>query len=264
MRTPLIRALTLALPVLSLAGAAAAADLPEIQKRGTIRFIAAADEDPLMFAHKGGVNPGFERELAEAFAALHKLKLEPVAAKSYDDRLPDLRRGAGDVVIGIIETEARAKLAAFTIEVLPARHVVMSRKPAPAVATLEAFRALTKVGLLKGTTWAQAAFDAGLPQASAILFDDRDRMVAALKEGQLEATVMSVSDGALMMQKDAQLQAGVFVGAVAKAGWAVRKEDAALLRALDDYLDNARRSGAWSRLVAKYFGEQALTVLGRK
>ena len=40
-----------------------------------------------------------------------------------------------------------------------------------AVATLETFRGLSKVGLLKGTTWAQAAFDAGLPQASAVLFD---------------------------------------------------------------------------------------------
>ncbi|MGE0455785.1 MAG: substrate-binding periplasmic protein [Vicinamibacteria bacterium] len=263
MRT-LIRTLSVALPALVLAATASASDLPEIRKRGTIRFIAAVDEDPLMFAHKGGANPGFERELAEGFAALHKLKLEPVAAKTYDDRLPDLRRGAGDVVIGIIETEARAKLAAFTVEVLPARHVVMNRKPARAVATVEAFRALTKVGLLEGTTWAQAAFDAGLPQASAVLFDDRDRMVAALKDGQIEATVMSVSDGALMMQKDAQLQAGTFVGAVAKAGWAVRKEDVALREALDDYIDNARRSGAWSRLVAKYFGEQALTVLGRK
>jgi ABC-type amino acid transport substrate-binding protein len=75
---------------------------------------------------------------------------------------------------------------------------------------------------------------------------------------------MSVSDGALMMQKDAELQAGAFVGAAAKAAWAVRKQDAALRKALDEYIDNAHRSGAWSRLVAKYFGEQALTVLGRK
>ncbi len=255
----------LAVPVLlALAPALHAADLDEIKKRGTIRFVAAADEDPRMFAHQGGANPGFERELAEGFAALHKLQLEPYAAKTYDDRIPAVQRGDGDVIIGIIETEERRKRVDFTAEVLPARHVVVTRKPAAPVATVDAFRALGKVGLLKGTTWAQAAMDAGLPAAAAISFDDRDKMIQALQSGAIEATVMSASDAVLQIQKDAALQAGVVVGAEAKAAWAVRKGDAALQKAIDEYLDNARKSGAWSRLVAKYFGPAALSVLGKR
>lgn len=123
---------------------------------------------------------------------------------------------------------------------------------------------LAKVGLLKGTTWAQAAMDAGLPAAAAVSFDDRDRMIQALQSGAIEATVMSASDAVLQIQKDAALQAGVVVGAEAKAAWAVRKGDAALQKAIDEYLDNARKSGAWSRLVAKYFGPAALSVLGKR
>lgn len=246
------------------AGTALGADLDEIVKRGSIRFVAAADEDPSMFSHQGGANPGFERELAESFAALHKLKLEAYSAKTYDDRIPSLSRGDGDVIIGIIETEARRKLVDFTAEVLPARHVVVNRKPAAPVATVEAFKALGKVGLLKGTTWAAAAMDAGLPAGAVESFTDRDAMIEAVKAGKIDATVMSVSDAALQMKKDVLLQVGTVVGPVAKAGWAVRKGDAALLKALDQYLDNARKSGAWSRLVAKYFGEAALSVLGRK
>jgi membrane-bound lytic murein transglycosylase MltF len=53
------------------------------------------------------------------------------------------------------------------------------------------------------------------------------------------------------------------VGAPGTVAWAVRKEDAALRVALDDYLANVRRSPSWSRLVVQYFGDQALTVLGR-
>lgn len=258
------RPLPLLLALLLPAVGVQALDLDEIRKRGTIRFIAAADEDARMFSHQAGANPGFERELAESFATLHKLKLEPYAAKSYDDRIPALQRGDGDVIIGIIETDARRKLVDFTAEVLPARHVVVTRKPAAAVTTVDAFKALTKVGLLKGTTWAQAAVDAGLPATSAVSFDDRDKMIQALQSGAIEATVMSASDAVLQVQKDAQLQAGVVVGAEAKAGWAVRKGDAALQKALDEYIDNARKSGAWSRLVAKYFGPAALSVLGKK
>lgn len=241
-----------------------AQDFPELVKRGSVRFIAAADEDALMFSHQAGPNPGFERELAEGFAKLKRLKLEAVAVKSYDDRIPALQRGEGDVIVGIIETEARRKLADFTVEVLPARHVVVNRKPAAPVASVDAFKAMTKVGLLKGTTWAQAAFDAGLPASAAESFDDRDLMIQALKSGRIEATVMSVSDAALQIQKDPQLQAGTVVGALARASWGIRKESPQLKRALDEYIENARRSGAWSRLVAKYFGEAALTVLGRK
>lgn len=168
------------------------------------------------------------------------------------------------MIIGIIETEERRKRVDFTAEVLPARHVVVTRKPAAPVATVDAFRALGKVGLLKGTTWAQAAMDAGLPAAAAISFDDRDKMIQALQSGAIEATVMSASDAVLQIQKDAALQAGVVVGAEAKAAWAVRKGDAALQKAIDEYLDNARKSGAWSRLVARYFGPAALSVLGKR
>jgi membrane-bound lytic murein transglycosylase MltF len=53
------------------------------------------------------------------------------------------------------------------------------------------------------------------------------------------------------------------VGAPGTVAWAVRKEDTALRVALDDYLANMRRSPSWSRLVVQYFGNQALTVLGR-
>jgi ABC-type amino acid transport substrate-binding protein len=247
---------------LAVASPSGAGDLPDILKRGTIKVIAAADEDPLMFSFKAGSTPGFERELIEGFAALHRIKVEAVAAKTYDDRLPMVNKGDGDVVIGVIETEARKKLVDFTAEVLPARHVVVSRAP-KVVKTVEEFKA-EKVGLLKGTTWAQAALDAGLPAASAEIFADRDAMLEALRAGRITATVMSVSDAALAIKKDPSLKAGVGVGAAARAAWAIRKEDDQLEKALNEYIENSRRAGSWGRLVVKYFGEQALAVLGRE
>jgi membrane-bound lytic murein transglycosylase MltF len=53
------------------------------------------------------------------------------------------------------------------------------------------------------------------------------------------------------------------VGAPGKVAWAVRKQDRALREALDEYLGNVRRGPTWSRLIVKYFGDQALSVLGR-
>ena len=43
--------------------------------------------------------------------------------------------------------------------------------------------------------------------------------------------------------------------------YGVRKQDAALLQALNEYIDNVRRSTTWSRLVVEYFGGSAPEIL---
>ena len=253
---------TLLLLSLGLAPAASAGDLPELKAKGVLRVIAQKDEAPEMFAFGASSAPGFEREMIEGFARLHSLKVEAVAVKTSDERIPTLTRGEGDVIIGIVETEPRKKLIDFTAEVIPARHLVVSRKP-KLIKTVEEFLA-EKVGVVKGTSWAVAALEAGVPAAKTEYFPDRDVLLAALKEGKITATVMTVSDFTLAAKRDASLLGGPFVGPATSAGWGVRKEDAQLKAALNEYLDNFRKGPSRSRLVVKYFGEQALAVLGRK
>jgi hypothetical protein len=43
----------------------------------------------------------------------------------------------------------------------------------------------------------------------------------------------------------------------------VRKSNPDLRQALDAYLADLRRSAGWSRLLVEYFGDDALTALGR-
>jgi ABC-type amino acid transport substrate-binding protein len=90
-----------------------------------------------------------------------------------------------------------------------------------------------------------------------------DELLRALKSGEVAAAVLPISELALASKRVKGLEAGMTVGAPGTVAWAVRKEDTALRSALDDYLANVRRSPSWSRLVVQYFGDQALTVLGR-
>src|SRR5262245_17006021 len=92
-------------------------DLAEIKAKGVLRVIAAADEAPETFSFVGGESPGIDRELAEGFARLHGLRLEPVKAKTYADRIPGLTRGEGDLIVAIFDTEDRRKLVDFTVEI---------------------------------------------------------------------------------------------------------------------------------------------------
>src|SRR4029453_7957455 len=100
------RALT-ALATLALAASAFGADLARIKSRGVLRVIAAADDAPETFSFAGGARPGFERELAEGFAKLHGLRLEPVKVKLYSDRIPALNNGDGDLIVEIGRASGR-------------------------------------------------------------------------------------------------------------------------------------------------------------
>ena len=83
---------------------AAAADLAQIRARGTLRVLASPDEDPLWFSLRKSESPGFEREVLEGFARLHKLRFEAVPISRWEEAIPMLLRQEGDVLGGISAT----------------------------------------------------------------------------------------------------------------------------------------------------------------
>jgi ABC-type amino acid transport substrate-binding protein len=255
------RALT-TLVTLALAAPAVGADLAQIKSRGVLRVIAAADDAPETFSFAGGTRPGFERELAEGFAKLHGLRLEPVKVKLYSDRIPALNGGDGDLIVAIFDTEDRRKLVDFTVEIMPTHNVAVTIGARPPVASLAELKTL-KVGAVRGAKPAEETLEAGVPASALQLFSSLDEMTQALKAGTIDAMVVPVSELAAASRNMKGLVAGTTVGPTGKVAWAVRKQDAALRAALDDYLANVRRSPSWSRLIVKYFGDQALQVLGR-
>lgn len=245
-----------------LIGTSPAADLGEIKARGVLRVIAQKDEAPELFNLRAG-EPGFEREVLEGFARLHGLEQQPVVLPTAADRIPALVSGRGDVIIGIVDLPERRKQASFTVEVLPVRHMVLTHKPRPRIESVEAFRA-AKVGAVRNTSWARVAEEAGVKPEAMQLFADRTEVFEALRQGRIEATVITLTDGIVAMKAHPGLESGVMLGEPGSSAFAVRKGDSELLAALDQYLANFRKSPSWNRLLVKYFGDQALDVLGRR
>jgi ABC-type amino acid transport substrate-binding protein len=257
------RMLSLLPLVLALAPVAQPAQAkPDARAGGVLRVIVATDEAAETFAFAGGDRPGFERELLEAFARLQGLKLEAVRAPSYPDRIPMLLKGEGDVIAAIFDTPERRRQVEFTAEVMPTHNVAVTVAPRPAVDTIELLRTL-KVAVVRGASPATDAAEAGIPPRNFVAFDRIDDLLRALQAKEVEAAVLPISEMALASKRVPGLQAGATIGRPGVVAWAVRKDDAALCGALDSYLGNVRRGPTWSRLVVKYFGDQALTVLGR-
>jgi membrane-bound lytic murein transglycosylase F len=239
-----------------------AADLDQVQRRGELRVLAMVD-DPKdeFFTDRPGV--GLDRELLEAFASLHKLKLVVVPAPAWDRLVPMLQEGRGDVVAGrFTVTEARRRLVDFTAEVFPTRTVVVTRKPHRVVATVEELRE-EKVGTVKGTSLATEVVGAGVPASGIDDSVPSGGLPAALKAFQVTAIVLGIENAITEKRRDPALQVGAFLGPPGALAWAVRKGDRALLASLDDYVASVRHTSTWSRLVVKYFGDEAPEILRR-
>src|SRR5262245_35841793 len=113
--------------------------MAEVKARGTLRVLAGEDENWFSLGREGP--PGFEREVLEGFARLHGLAFEVVVVERWDEAIPMLVAGRGDLLAGVNDTPARRRTIDFTAELLPARSVVVTLHPAPGVTTIAALRA---------------------------------------------------------------------------------------------------------------------------
>lgn len=241
---------------------ASAQDLPEIKKTGRLRVLAVqVVEGPQFVSASGSANPGFDTEILSGFAHLHGIEVEVVPVTSWDGLVPALLKGRGDVIAGgFTDTAARRTQVDFTVEVFPTRDVVLTRKPAPVITTLEELRR-TAVATIKGTSMADALAAQGVTRVDASI--PPGGVPAALREGRVAAAVDGLESALVASRADPDLQIGLFLGESQSLAYAVRRGTPELLAALDEYIGNVRRAGTWNRLAVKYFGPSAPEILRR-
>ena len=244
--------------LLALAAPPLRADWAEVQKRGSLRVVTVNED--LFFSLKPDTLPGFDRELLDGFCQLHQLKLEVVPQENRHIIIPALLAGKADLLAGgYAATDARRKLIAFTVEAFPARKVVFTRMPHRVVGSLAQLRE-EKVGTVRGTSMEEAVKEAGVPLAN-VEYVASGTLPAALRAGTITAAVLGIEHVIIEQRKDPELQIGLFLGQPGLQAFGLRKQDTALKAALDEYLENVRKTPTWSRLVVKYLGEAAPEIL---
>jgi Bacterial extracellular solute-binding proteins, family 3 len=102
---------------------------------------------------------------------------------------------------------------------------------------------------------------AGIPAANRDDTIPTGGYAEALRSGKISAAVWGVESAIASQREDPAIELGMFLGPPGRLAYGVRKEDTELRQALDDYLDNVRKTPTWSRLVVKYFGEAAPDIL---
>jgi ABC-type amino acid transport substrate-binding protein len=237
-------------------------DLAEIKAQGTLRVLGVSPlpTDEFLSSLPQTDRPGFDYEILDGFASLQRVKLELIRLPGWDGLIPALRAGRGDIVAGrFTVTDSRREQVDFCSEVFPSRYVVLTRQPHKIIGSLEELRA-ERVGTVKGTSLAEAVAAIGVPKANV---DDvpSGHLPDALRDGRVAAVVIGVENAIAAQRVDPLLQMGLFVGPPRSLAYAVRKGDLQLLKALNEYVENVRRTQTWGRLVVKYFGEAAPDIL---
>jgi ABC-type amino acid transport substrate-binding protein len=233
----------------------------ELKKPGSIRVLVLTESNPSFW--DVDTNSGLEQEMMRGFAVLHHLKVETVVARSLSEWVQWLVEDKADVSAGgLIMTDARKAIVSFTVETFPARHLVVNHAPAPAITTAAVFRDQT-VGTVKGSSWTDEAAAAGVPRTRVREYPTPTEVAQALRSGEVSSAIMSLSRAVVERKSDPGIQLGMTIGPITSAALAVRKDRPRLLAALNDYLNNLRKTETWSRLVVKYFGEDTLIVLRR-
>jgi ABC-type amino acid transport substrate-binding protein len=245
--------------------AAAPSDRPpgRLRADGVLRVLLVPNEkEPEFYCLRSDCPPGFDREVLEGFAAAHRLKLEAVPLGGWDQLIPALTARRGDVIAGrFTHTEARARQVAFTSEVFPTRHVVVThRARRPPIQSLEELRR-ERVGTIPGSSMAEVLAEAGVPAARTDASYTTATILDGLSSGKVGAVVLGIERAILLARRMPEIEIGIPVGSAGRLAFAVRTDDVDLLRALDEYLAAHRRSGKWSQLLIKYFGPTAPEVL---
>jgi ABC-type amino acid transport substrate-binding protein len=227
---------------------------------GVLRVLAVVSpEEPYFVSDRP--RGGFDWELLSGFASLERVRLELVKVRGWDELIPALLAGRGNLIAGgFTDTETRRHQISFTVETFPTRSVVVTRAPAPAVATLEQLAA-ARIGTLRASFMYDDLLAAGIPPRK---IDDTIRaggIAEALREGRITAGVDGIEAALVDRTRDPDLRIDMFLGRPASLAWGVRREDVKLREALDEYIGNVRRTATWNRLVVKHFGAAALEIL---
>jgi ABC-type amino acid transport substrate-binding protein len=152
-----------------------------IEARGSLRVLVAADELPSFFSFTPGPAPGFEREVVEGFAKLHGLRLVVVPVEHFEQIIPMLIADKGDLILGLVDTPPRRQRIDFTAEMLPVRHLVVTCKPHGRIVNAADLRR-QRVAVVGGSSWTEAATDAGVPAAQVVPFEATAGVLAALRQ----------------------------------------------------------------------------------
>ena len=215
-------------------------DLQDIAARGTLR-LARRRWDGFETLPRQGLPAEHYFTLAEEFAERRGLAVEWRVLDGFDELMPAVRDGLADVAVAnITVTEDRARDVAFTTPLTRTREWVVgtSAEDGGETADLAAVAGRT-FGIPAGTAYVESLARL-LPDAAVVELPagtDPHEVFEGLEAGRFDATVMDAVVARPMVEAGDGIERLAVLPDARDLAWAVRRENPALLAALDAFLE---------------------------
>jgi len=234
-------------------------DLPSLKTRGRLRMITS-NSASTYFLWRGRLM-GFEYELVRHFAREQGLRLEVVVAPSYDDMLPLLLRGEGDLVAAFLTpTEARREQVAFSRPYHTATEVLVGRRAGSAIDSVPDLAGRTITVRESSSYWThleELRTTRGIDFTLEAAPEDMatEEILAAVGDGRFDLTVADshLLDLELTIRDD--IEGLLHLGPERTHAWAVHPANEGLRAAIDAYFDRTVHGLFYNVSYARYFRE---------
>ncbi|MGV1763840.1 transporter substrate-binding domain-containing protein [Rhizobium rhizogenes] len=235
---------------------------PDLSTLVRLRFLTSVDFPPFNFADQNSKLSGFHvdlaREICDELGISDKCQIQ---ALPFEELQGALSASQGDAVIaGVAVTPELRKSFAFSrpFLMLPARFV--RNLKAPIDGRTAAGLAGHSVGVVKGTTH-EAMLAAFFPAIKPVPFDDKDALLAAVKDGKVDA---GFADGLQLSfwvsSPSAEKCCALFDGPYLSQQFLgegmtimLREQDADLTAAINHALATLSRNGRLQEIYLRYF-----------
>ncbi|MFB9761326.1 glutamate ABC transporter substrate-binding protein [Ectobacillus funiculus] len=232
--------------------------LEKIKKRD--KLVVGVKYDTNLFGLKNpstGEVEGFDIDIAKALAKKilgdeSKVELKEVTSKT---RIPMLKNGDIDMIIATMTiTEERKQEVDFSDVYFKAGQALLVKKGSN-IKGIDDIKKGTTVLAVKGSTSA-VNIRQKAPEATVLEFENYSEAFQALKAGQGDALT---TDNSILLGMQKQDPNYVIAGDIftdEPYGIAVKKGEAELLQAVNDFLKEYNASGEYDKLYEKWLGEK--------
>lgn len=242
-------------------------DLDGLKKKGRLRMLTV-NNAVTYYLWKGELH-GFEYEEMKRFAKSQGLHLEVIVAREYDDLIPMLERGEGDVIAALMTDtpQRRARGVHFSRRYLETEPVLVGGRDARQPASLEELAGL-RIAVRPGTsheTLLRSLQARGIalqiePLPGDLESEDILEQVAA---GQLAHAVVDRLRAELARDNGIEVRILLPLDKPQPIAWAVRAENPKLLQAINAFWKKEYRGLHYNILRKRYF-EQARGLRARE
>lgn len=254
----------LTLVLMMAAGAVHADELAYVKARGTLICATLGTSKPFSFQDNDTKNlAGYDVDICKLVADKLGVKVE-YKLVSVPARIPELNEGRVDIVAANLGwTSARANQIAFSDQYFASRQMLMVRKASNFTSISQLKNA--RIGSAQGST-SQQAIKAVLPDATVTGFMGGSQAYLALQQKKVDAQF--ASEASLLRAIDQTpptsplvlIEQPVFLE---PWGLGLRKNEPAMLTAVNQALHDADKSGELDGIFNKWFGQNTRYKMSR-